>query len=55
MNSISPEQTKNVKARSITLASALKIELTDDFLREATFCTKTAADGTLSPPLESSV
>jgi len=45
----------NFKARSIALASALKIELADGNRREYTCCPKTAADATLSQSLEPSV
>jgi hypothetical protein len=43
------------KARSITLYSALKMEMADSNRREYTCCPKTAADASLSPSLEPSV
>jgi hypothetical protein len=49
MNLLFSEEATNCKARSIALASALKIELADDIRAEQTRCPKTAADATLSP------
>jgi hypothetical protein len=45
----------NFKARSIALASALKIELADGNRREATCCPKTSTDATLPQSFEPSV
>jgi hypothetical protein len=45
----------NFKARSIALASALKIELANGNRREATCCPKTSTDATLAPSFEPSV
>jgi len=39
----------NSKAANIVLTFALKVELVDDNGKEATSCTKTAANATLSP------
>jgi hypothetical protein len=55
MNLLFSEEATNCKARSIALASALKIELADDIRAEQTRCPKTAADATLSPSFEPSV
>jgi hypothetical protein len=55
MNLLSSEEATNFKARIITLASAIKIELADGNRRESTCCPKRAADATISPSLEPSV
>ena len=55
MNLLSSEEATKYKARSIALASAVKIELADDNRRKYTCCPKTAVYATLSPSSEPSV
>jgi len=55
MNLLSSEEATNFKARSIALASAIKIDLAHGNRKESTCCPKTAANATLSPSLEPSV
>ena len=54
MNWLWSVEITNVKARNITLTSALEIELSDGNRREYT-CPKTAVNAALSPSFESSV
>jgi len=55
MNLLSSEEATNFKERSITLYSALKMEMADGNRRKYTCCPKTAADATVSPSFEPSV
>jgi len=52
MNVLSSEEATNFNARSIALASALKIELADSNRREHSCFPKTAGDAALLPSLE---
>jgi hypothetical protein len=52
---LSSEEANELKARTIAVASPLKIKLADGNRREKTCCPKTVADATLLPSLESPI